>query len=154
MERLIRIFVCSCGVLLLITASAKIISSMGSARILGTNDPIAMVPFRYTFLIIGLIELAVALKCFARNRVSLQLWTIFWLSGNFLLYRIGLAVVDYHRPCHCLGSLTDALPLSADIIELFLRATLIYLLVGSSFGIVWLFKMKKKSNIGLISPWV
>lgn len=142
MERLIRVFIRSCGVLLLITASAKIISTMGSARILNTNDPIAMIPFRYMFLGVGTIEIAVALFCFVGRKSTPQLLTILWLASNFLLYRIGLVVVGYHRPCNCLGNLTDALPLSSDTIEVILRIILVYLLTGSYLGLLWTCKKR------------
>ena len=43
----IRIFLCSAGILLLVTAAAKLISSVGSAGILQKSDPILIMSYRH-----------------------------------------------------------------------------------------------------------
>jgi hypothetical protein len=54
-------------------------------------------------LVVGLAEITIALVCFISKRPILSLVLVAWLATNFGLYRIGLVLVDYHRPCHCLG---------------------------------------------------
>jgi hypothetical protein len=68
----IRFFLQPAGVLLLITAFAKLVSGFGSARILESSDPLLSISFRHVFWIVGTLELAIALVCFFGKRVGLQ----------------------------------------------------------------------------------
>lgn len=62
--RLVHFFLFSAGVLLLLTAIAKFISSYGKTAVLEVSDPILVIKFRYVFILVGLIELTIALVCF------------------------------------------------------------------------------------------
>jgi hypothetical protein len=126
----VRFFVKSAGVLLLITALAKIVSAFGSTKILDTHDPVLAIPFRYEFLIVGTIEVVIAYVCLFKNCIQRQLWSIAWLATNFAVYRVGFWSVHY-QPCPCLGSLPDAIHLSPQTANSIVLGILIYLLMGS-----------------------
>ena len=53
------------------------------------------------------------------------------LSTLFAVYRIGLWSLGWHRPCSCLGNLTDALHLSPVIVDNVMKVLLAYLMIGS-----------------------
>ena len=54
-----------------------------------------------------------------------------WVATNFVAYRLGLWLVDWHRPCVCLGSVTDALRISPQAADNIIKVVLAYLLIGS-----------------------
>jgi hypothetical protein len=112
-----QLFVYSAGSFLLITSTAKLISSFGNGAILQTYDPLTGLKFQDLFRIVASIERIVALVCFLSKRILLPAGLIAWLATIFLAYRIGLVATGYHRPCSCMGNLTDALhipPQTAD----------------------------------------
>ncbi len=116
---MIRFFVYSAAVLLLITGIAKLIGSAGHEKILLARDPVIGIRTRELILVTGLIELAVAAACFLSKGAQVPSKLIAWLSTNLLIYRIILILIDYKKPCNCLGNVTDALhipPQTADTI--------------------------------------
>lgn len=139
----IKCFLYSAGVLLATTAVAKFISGAGDARILQNLDPILAIPFRQVFWIAGAIELTVGLVCFFVKRLALQAALVAWLATSFLIYRLGLALVRYHKPCGCLGNLTDALHISPQIADTAMKIVLAYLLIGSYATLFWLWRQRK-----------
>jgi hypothetical protein len=66
-----RWFLYSVAVVLLLTATAKFISSAGSAAILLEHDPLTGFPFKNLFRIVGSMEVAVALACII---ISERIW--------------------------------------------------------------------------------
>jgi hypothetical protein len=144
--KLVRLFLLSAGVLLSITAIAKLISASGGARILQTPDPILSVPFRYVFWVVGGIELVVALVCFLGTQVGLRAGLVAWLATGFVAYRIGLLWVGYSKPCSCLGTLTDALHMSPQTADTAMKIVLAYLLIGSYATLFWLWRQHKKAT--------
>ena len=139
---LIRFFVLISGGLLCGTAIAKFLSANGSARILQSDDPIFSLSFHDIFLIAGVVELVVGSICLFSRNTKLCLGLIAWLATNFTFYHMGLLLVDYTRPCHCLGNLTDALHLSPYVADVVTKAILAYLLVGSYGSLFWLWRKK------------
>lgn len=131
-------FIISAGLILLITAAAKLYSAGGTAPILASQEPIFEIPSRYLILIAASAELMVGAICLMPRLRLLAVRLVAWLATMFAVYRVGLWLVDY-RPCSCLGALTDALHLSrngADIIALMLLTYLFggsYLLLFSEF---------------------
>src|SRR4051794_18635196 len=97
--KIINYFSYSAAILLLATASAKLISSAGGAKFLNANDPILSLSFRNVFWLVGLLELAVALTCLMGRALPLKVTLIAWLASSFGLYRLGLLALHYHRPC-------------------------------------------------------
>jgi hypothetical protein len=146
--KIIRAFLFSAGALLLITALAKLISASGGVHILKTSDPVLYLSFRHVFRVVGSIELVVALVCFFGKRPGLQTALVAWLATSFLLYRVGLLLVGYHKPCSCagLGNLTDALHISPQTADTAMKTILAYLLIGSYATLFWLWRQRKKPN--------
>jgi len=144
-HKLIRIFIYSAGLLLLTTSIAKLVSANGSARILQNIDPILSISFGHVFVIVGVFELIVTAVCFFSNRVGLQAGLIAWLATNFLIYRLGLFLVGYHKPCSCLGNLTDALHIPPQTANTVMKIILAYLLIGSYATLFWLWCQRKKA---------
>jgi hypothetical protein len=67
-----------------------------------------------------------------------------WLATSLLAYRIGLVAVGYHRPCPCLGNLTDALHIPPQIADTAMKIILAYLLIGSYATLFWLWRQHRK----------
>ena len=128
--KLFRPFIYTAGVLLLVTALAKLVSSQGDARILQSYDPILRIKFQQVFWVVGVVELIIAIICFLPVSFGWRTKLVAWLATNFVIYRVGLWLIGYQRPCPCLGNLTDALPISPSTADLALKILLGYLLVS------------------------
>ena len=135
-----RLFVSTAGVLLGMTALGKSFSALGPVRALDTADPLIGIPFRQLLLLVGLAELLIAFFCLFTDRRRLSLLAVAWLSTNFLVYRLGLWLIGWHRPCGCMGSLTDMLHLSDRAADNIMKGVLAYLLVGSYGILLWEWK--------------
>lgn len=134
-------FVLSSGFVLALTGIAKAWSSFGSTKVLAVGDPIIGLPFRWLLLTVGVLELIIAGVCFFNKNKRLAVLLVAWLATNFLTYRVGLWWMGWHRPCGCLGSLTDALHISPQTADNIMKVVLAYLLIGS-YGILirsWVF---------------
>ncbi len=147
-KRLLRLFVTSAAVVLLTTAFAKAVSALGDAGILNGPDPIFGVDLRTTLLVAATLESVVAWVCLRATRLSLQIELVLWLSTVFALYRVGLWVVGYDQPCHCLGTMTDALHISPGAADLGMKIVLSYLLIGSCAARFWLRGQRGGGNNG------
>jgi hypothetical protein len=141
--KIARMFLYSAGVLLLITATAKFVSSFGHGRILLQLDPLTGFQFRDLFRIAGGVETAVALVCFCNKRIWLPAGLVAWLSTSFLAYRVGIVWMGWHRPCPCLGNLTDALHIPPQTADTAMKIILAYLLLGSYASLFWLWRQRK-----------
>ncbi len=124
-------FVLSAGAILAITGIAKAWSGLGNSKFLAVVDPIIGIKFGHLMLAVGAAEIAIALVCFFSKRQTLALGLVAWMSTNFVVYRLGLWWMDWHRPCNCLGNLTDALHLSPQTADNIMKVLLAYLLIGS-----------------------
>jgi hypothetical protein len=143
---IIRGFFLLAAFFLFFTGVAKVWSAFGAAKILTTHDMIFGVQFRILFFAVGLIELFVGWACFKFLRG--KLFSAIILAGfatNLLMYRIGLSILHWQRPCHCLGNLTDALHISPKIAEATMKIILGYLLIGSYATLFWLWRQRKKA---------
>ena len=140
----IRWFVISAGALLTITAVAKFVSGAGDARVLEYPEPITSIPFKYVFWSLGVFELAIALVCFFGKRVGMQTCLLAWLATNFVAYRLGLLWLG-HKPCSCLGNLTDALHIPPQTADTAMKIILAYLLIGSYATLFWLWRQNRKT---------
>jgi hypothetical protein len=143
--KIIKFFLFSAGVVLLITATAKIISSFGNARILQNADPLFGVSFHNLFLAVSSIEVVAALVCFCSKKILLQAGLVAWLATAFIAYRLSLVWIGYHKPCSCLGNLTDALHIPPQIADTAMKIILAYLLIGSYATLFWLWRQKRKA---------
>jgi hypothetical protein len=119
------------GGTLVLTGLAKAFSAIGAARALDTADPLIGIPFRQLMLLVGLVELFIAFFCLFTDKRRLSLLAVAWISTNFLVYRLGLWFIGWHRPCGCMGSLSDMLHLSPHAADNIMKGVLAYLLIGS-----------------------
>ena len=143
----IRGLLLSAGAMLLLTGIAKIVSATGHAPLLRTSDPIIGISFRSIFLIVGFAETAVGALCFLHSSLELRAGLVAWLASSFLIYRLGLIVVGYRKPCSCMGTLTEALHISPGVADAAMKCILGYLLVGSYGSLFWLSRQKSKASL-------
>ena len=126
-------FIFASGALLALTGIAKLWSTFGNVKVLAVADPIAGIPFRWLLLVVGVLELIIAGVCFFSRNKRLATLLVAWLATSFLVYRLGLWWLGWHRPCGCLGSLTSALHLWDQAADNIMKGVLVYLLLGSYF---------------------
>lgn len=124
-------FLRSAVVVLAATGSGKVFGALGPARALDLSDPLIGIPFRQLLLLVGLVELFIAFFSLFAHKRWLSVLSVAWISTNFLVYRAGLWLVGWHRPCGCMGSLTDMLHIPPRMADNIMKAALAYLLVGS-----------------------
>jgi hypothetical protein len=134
------------GVVLLLTAIAKIVSAFGTAEVLILPDPIFGVEFRHLFIAVALIEIGVALLCILGKSQTLNAVCIAWLASSFVFYRLGLKLVGYRKPCGCLGSLEGAIHLSSDQANVLLKIIIAFMF-ASSCAILVLESQKRSSRL-------
>jgi hypothetical protein len=148
--RIPRWFIGSSGALLMVTGIGKVWSGLGSAKYLALADPIIGIRLGHLMLLVGVAEIVIASLCFASKRPAIPLALIAWISVNFILYRFGLWSMNWHRPCRCMGNLTDALHISPTLADNVLKAVLAYLLIGSFLTLAWLWRRRRtrKQPIG------
>jgi len=141
-------FILSAGAILAITGIAKVWSGLGHSKFLTVVDAIIGIKFGQLMLAVGVAEIAIALVCFFSKRQTLALGLVAWMSTNFVVYRLGLWWMDWHRPCSCLGNLTDALHISPQTADNIMKVLLAYLLIGS-YGLLML-RWKRRQLAGII----
>jgi len=79
-----KFFVISVITILLVTASAKIISGVvGKASILDEFDEVFLVANRHLLLLVGVCEMAVCAFLIFGNNLRLKLYLITWLGASF-----------------------------------------------------------------------
>lgn len=139
-DRWCKRYLCFAAVLLFVTAGAKIVSFFGHARILEMSDPLIGIPMRWLILLVGFLEIGVAGVLVSKGHFSTKLTAIATLSTCFLTYRLGLLWAGVGKPCACLGNIGDILRIPPNVIDISMKSSLAYLLIGSlSFLLVdWL----------------
>ena len=147
MMKVAQTFIYSAIAILMLTAISKIISSFGNGNILHTHDPIIGIPFRCLLLFASSIEIAVALICLFCARSLIKIGLLAWLATSFTLYRIDLILIGWHKPCSCLGNLTDAIHISPKTGDMIMKVVLAYLLIGSYGCLFWLWRQRKKASL-------
>ena len=120
-----------------VTGFAKVSTTLGHARALDIPDPMFGIPFRHLMLVVGLAELFIAFLCLFTDKRQFSVLAVAWLSTNFLVYRLGLWFIGWHKPCGCLGNLTDVLHISPAAADSIMKVVLAYLLVGSYATLLW-----------------
>jgi hypothetical protein len=126
-----QFFIRSAGFLLMFTGIAKLVSALGKAGFLLEHEPITGISFTHLLVVAGILEVLIAFVCFFATRPKLSAQLVAWVSSVFLVYRIGLWWMNWQRPCHCLGNLTDALHISPQVADIGMKIVLAYLLIGS-----------------------
>jgi hypothetical protein len=119
--------------ILVLTAAAKLYSATGTAKVLDIPDALLPMTIRQALWLLGLVELAVAAYVAFGKTEKIKLVCVAWLGGNFLLYRVAAALLAVGKPCPCLGSITEKLPLSRSTLDVLLWLAAVYLFCGSMF---------------------
>jgi hypothetical protein len=141
--RALRLYYVFAGMLMCISAIAKIIGASGKAPIIHMPDPIFAIPISYVLQSVAGLELVIAFVCFFGNRLKWQAASVACLSSNFLAYRFGLFLLGYHKPCNCLGSITESLHISERTADSAAKIIIAYLLLGSYATLFWLWRQRK-----------
>lgn len=132
-----RAFALSAALILIATGVAKVASACGSAKLLSEADPIVGIQFRHLLLIIGFVELSIGLVSYVCKGSQIGLMLVSWLATSFVIYRAGLWWMGWHRPCSCLGNLTDALHIPPQLADNIMKGILAYLLIGGYGLLIW-----------------
>jgi hypothetical protein len=147
-EKLARRYLDSAGVILFVTGVAKLVSSGGATRALQAIDPMFGLPFATVFFGAGLLELVVSHYTLKWTEILPRAMLVAWISTCFLVYRIGLFWMGWHKPCGCLGTFTEALHLSPAAADTLMKFVLAYLLIGSYACL--LFCRRKAAGTGIV----
>lgn len=139
----VNCFIFSGGLILVVTGSAKVWTSFSHTKFLAVLDPVTSISFGHLMMTVGLFELVVAGICIFSHARRLSLALIAWLATSFLIYRPGFGWMGWHRPCGCMGNLTDALHIPPQTADTAMKIVLGYLLVGSYATLFWLWRQKR-----------
>jgi hypothetical protein len=131
MTRIKRSYMSSVVVILTLTALAKLYSATGLAKVLDLPEALLPLSNRQALLLLGVIELVIVLALLVGRNDAMKLICVAWLSSNFVLYRLASFLLVVGRPCPCLGSITEKLPLNPAVIDRILLCLVIYMLLGS-----------------------
>jgi len=121
----------------------RFVIAAGNAQVLALPDPMLGIPLRFAVLLVGGIELAIALVCLFGRQTKFQTGLLAWLSTNFVVLWIGLFWMNLHPQATCIGSLTDPLHLSRGLAGLIIQLLPLGLLLGSCAALFQLWLSKK-----------
>ena len=147
-------FVHIAAAILAVTGLAKAWSAFAPIRLLAAADPISGMQFRHLMMAAGGLELIIACVCFFAKAQNLALALIAWLATSFVVYRLGLWWMGWHRPCGCLGNLTDALHISPHAADNIMKGVLAYLLLGSYGILLWQWRASRSAPVAGGQPEV
>ena len=128
-----RLFIASATALLTLTSLAKGYSATGNVKVLGIPEALLPMTIRQALWLVAAIEAVTVLLLLLSRSDCLRLNLILWLAGNFILYRISALLLIAGKPCPCLGSITENLPLKPATIDHILTMIVMYLFFGSLF---------------------
>jgi hypothetical protein len=121
------------GAILVFNGLASLLSGLGDNSLLDMPDPLLGFPIRYTMWALGAAQLWVGVVCVFSHRIQLSLWLAIWLAGEFLVYRIGLWSMGWHRSC---GFSYGQLGFSLRVSDFILSSSSLILLVGGA-AVLW-----------------
>jgi hypothetical protein len=133
----IKYFILSAGGILLAAALIRLLIALGATPILALPEPMLGIPLRYAVLIVGALELTVALFCLFGRQLGLQIGWLVWFSTNYLIFWLGLVWEHGQLQGSCFGTLTDPLRLSYGFTGYILEFIPIYLVFGSYAAGLW-----------------
>lgn len=128
---LTRMFALATGLVFLLTGTAKLVSSAGTAPVLNWVDPVLGLETKSVFMLAGGMELLAATYLFLGRHLGRKLWLIGLLATEFVFYRAALWAAGSPRPCSCLGTATEWLNVPPSYVEFALKAFLCAALFGS-----------------------
>ena len=115
----------------------RLLAAAGNAQVWALPDLVLGIPLRHAVMIVGTLELVVAVICLFGKRVGLQVGLTAWLAINFLVFQIGAFAMHYHWQATCIGSLTVPLQLTRGFTGIVIGFNPIYLLAGSGIASFW-----------------
>lgn len=133
--------------MLLAAGLGRFLIALGHAQVLCLPDPAVALPLRWAILIVGGMEIAVALICLFGKSVWLQVAWQAWLASEFLIVYVGLLFSSRGAQGTCIGSLTDPLHLSRGIVGIMVAMCPFYLLFGSYGTLAWLWIGRAKGPV-------
>jgi len=137
MERFLRCCVIVSCLLLLLTGAAKIFSAVaGESGILDTVDPVFGIAFTKLMLLAGVLEIMISIVCLKIVSLRKKLFVLAWFSVLLFLYRIDLWSLHFDAHCPCLGNLTDALGIPANVVDSVTIYLLAYLIITNCGGLI------------------
>jgi len=143
-----RLFTDSAGALLLALAVAMFISNCTNTGFTLPHDPLLVISMRNTFWIIGAIELFVALVCLFGQHLRFKAILVLWLAMNLFVYQIGFLWNGNHRGLGVyLSGLANTFGITPSMAYLILKIVSLYLLIGSSIALLWLWKEDTKGYL-------
>jgi hypothetical protein len=105
----IKPFIFFSGGILLVAALTRFLIAAGPMQALGLPDPLAFIPLRYSTLIVGLAELAVAWVCLFGRRLGVQIAWLVWLGTSYLVFWVAVSAMGIHPQATAIGAVTDPL---------------------------------------------
>ena len=145
---IVRLFADSAGALLLALAVAMFISNHANAAFTLPHDPLLMISMQNTFWLIGAIELLVGLVCLFGKQIRFKAILVLWLALNLFVYQIGFLWSGNHRGLGVyLGSVANTFGITSNSAYLILKLVSLYLLLGSSIVLLWLWREGAKGYI-------
>ncbi len=146
--KLTRCFIDSAAALLAAMAAALAICNFTNTGLVQPHDPLLMISMRNTFWIIGAIELFVALVCLFGKHLKFNAILVLWLAMNLFVYQIGFLWSGNHRGLGAyLGSLANTFGIASSTAYLILKIVALYLLIGSSITLLWLWREGAKGYL-------
>lgn len=109
---LTQFFLWSAGALLLAAALERFLLATGSSQILALPDAVLGIPVRTALLLVGALELLVALVCLLGKSPGTPATLLTWLLLSGAAYRVGLVYLGCSVRCTCLGRFADPLRLA------------------------------------------
>lgn len=138
-------FVKSAGFILLTAALSRFWIAFSDASCLSLPDPVLGVRLQYTVLMVGVVELIIAVICLAEIKILYQVSCLTWLTTNYALFESGLRWMHFHPQTTCTGVLTDPLHLSQGLTGWATAALPLYLLTGCYAALIYLKVQPEKS---------
>lgn len=125
-------FLWSSALLLLVTGVAKLYSLTGTSRFLAATDPVFHLSNREVMLLVGLLELVVAIYLVLGRDTIRRAAVLLWLGANFLGYRAAGEFLQA-KLCPCLGTISSHVPLTQAQLDRILGLMVAYFLAGSTW---------------------
>ena len=120
--------------LILLTAGvAKSIGIQQSAAFLSKpNSIITLISNRHLLWGVSSLEIAVGALLLSKVlTLSKKIKTVFWISSQFAIYRLGLLLVNEPEPCKCFGDIFQWIGVHDDLIREVTIVSLMYMLIPS-----------------------
>ena len=132
----IRYFILSAGAILLMAALSRFLAFAGQLQVWALRDPMLGISLRYAVLMVGIVELVVALICLFGRRVGLQIGWLAWVGANYIVFWICLVWQHFSPQGTCIGSLTDPLRIYHGTTGYFFKFLPLCLALGSGAAAV------------------